>query len=507
MKFPSSTIALPHLLNKLLLTGDVVPSRNGESRELTMQQITLMQTTDPYMATPGRKASLPAQIAETMWVLAGRNDVDWLTNYLPQAAKFSDDGKHWRGGYGPRLRRWSWDEHASVGGEDTLDQFQYIIDLLHKDPSTRRAVFAIYDPIQDSRPGLDVPCNGWVHFLPRDGKLHTHVAIRSNDVMWGWSGINAFEWSILTQVIASYANLAPGSLTFSISSLHLYERHYDKAQRIVDQTLLADNDLDAGSWADPYPARLPAFSAPAGIKFDDLLDQWFDLEAKIRQGNVSTTEIMRFPELMMRNWLFILRAWWDGGEWPAFEDTSAHAAFTDSPKPKHAHHYGAANYQSPDPVVIYEQPDSAFMRSVNRLHRDKGAVYGNSWRKRGETYSILPNIARKIDRLGVGGAGDTEADTYIDLAVYLAKYYVYLDQGLSDDNLPAPCDDPDYMELVFRALETMQSPVYDSDVKQLKDDFEWLLTNTDWDKNLIHRMTRRAWGLARQAAEVEEWEY
>ena len=203
MNFTSATEALPHLLNNLLVGGSVIPSRNGETRELTMQHITVDQTTDPYIATPGRNVSLPAQIAETMWILAGRSDVEWLSNYLPQAPKFSDDGKTWRGGYGPRLRGWSVDAFAHGPGEDNVDQLKYIIDLLREDPDTRRAVFTIYDPSTDSQPGKDIPCNNWVHFLARDGKLHAHVAIRSNDVMWGWSGINSFEWSILNQVVAA----------------------------------------------------------------------------------------------------------------------------------------------------------------------------------------------------------------------------------------------------------------------------------------------------------------
>ena len=213
MRFSSATEALPHLLNKLLTAGSVIPSRNGGTRELTMQHITIDQTTDPYITTPGRNVSLPAQIAETMWILAGRNDVEWLANYLPQAPRFSDDGKTWRGGYGPRLRKFA-------GIDDNIDQLKYIIDLLREDPDTRRAVFTIYDPATDSRPGKDIPCNNWVHFLARDGKLHAHVAIRSNDAMWGWSGINSFEWSILNQVVAAYAGLHPGTITYDISSLH-----------------------------------------------------------------------------------------------------------------------------------------------------------------------------------------------------------------------------------------------------------------------------------------------
>ena len=57
-----------------------------------------------------------------------------------------------------------------------------------------------------------------------------------------------------------------------------------------------------------------------------------------------------------------------------------------------------------------------------RIASEKAAVYGISWRKRGEAFSIVPNVARKVDRLGAPGAGDTELDTRMDLVNYLALY-------------------------------------------------------------------------------------
>lgn len=514
MMFSSATEALPHILNKLLTRGSEVPSRNGGTRELTMQQITLEQTTDPYIATPGRNVSLPAQIAETMWILAGRNDVEWLSNYLPQAPKFSDDGKTWRGGYGPRLRQWSTGvgQHGSsiVPDSEKVDQLQHIIDLIKADPTTRRAVFAIYDPAADTQPGKDIPCNNWVHFLPRDGVVHTHVAIRSNDAMWGWSGINQFEWSILTQVVAAYTGLEPGSVTFSISSLHLYERHYNKAQRIVDQTLLADNELDAGMWNDEFPVESPWFTpgeAEAEADLDEALEAWFRLEGMIRRNRgIRSAYIldMMSPGLFL-DWLLVLNDWWAQEFFTTdlrYNGTSMFHALVNSPKPKL------------DETETETEPDSEFMESVNRLHRDKGAVYGISWRKRGETYSILPNIARKVDRLGVGGAGDSETDTFVDLAVYLVKYLAFLEYGLeTGDVLPAPCDDPDYTEGQFRDLDGQGLVVVESlkdrqrDI--LKNNFETLLTVTDRSNQLtlVRSMARTAWGLAKHSAEKEGWTY
>lgn len=503
MNFTSATEALPHLLNNLLVGGSVIPSRNGETRELTMQHITVDQTTDPYIATPGRNVSLPAQIAETMWILAGRSDVEWLSNYLPQAPKFSDDGKTWRGGYGPRLRGWSVDAFAHGPGEDNVDQLKYIIDLLREDPDTRRAVFTIYDPSTDSQPGKDIPCNNWVHFLARDGKLHAHVAIRSNDVMWGWSGINSFEWSILNQVVAAYAGLLPGTITYDISSLHLYEHHYDKAQRIVDQTLLADNELDAGMWNDEFPSTSPWFTSfDAKADLDDALAAWFRLEKEIRENRGVSARYLedRMSPGLFLDWLLVLNDWWIQDFYVTeskFNGTSMFHALVNSPKPK----------------LVKGRPEpSEFCQSVDRLHRDKGAVYGKSWRKRGETFSILPNVGRKIDRLGVGGAGDSEADTYIDLAVYLAKYRMYLEYGLDDvDDMASPCDDFDMMQAEFERLDARDYVIDERNLRRmtenLKNVYEVLLSREGNRLQIVTDMESASWGLAKFVAEKEGWEY
>lgn len=511
MIFSSATEALPHLLNQILSHGSVVPSRNGETRERLMAHITIESTIDPYIVTPGRNVSLPAQIAETMWVLAGREDVEWLSHYLPKAPEFSDDGKIWRGAYGPRIRHW---------GYEGFDQLSYVIDLLRKDPDTRRAVINLYDPSVDSTPGKDIPCNNWLHFIARDGVLTTHVATRSNDVMWGWSGINLFEWSILTQVIAAFAGLTPGSITFDISSLHLYERHYDKAQRIVDQTLLADNDLDAGMWNDDHPSVVPWFGlwgdyrglSPAAV-LEDQLDRWFTIEEMIRHRRGIDADAVRaaMPAGLFREWLLVINAWWSQNYTPIkkdWESTSMYQALVTSPDAPSV----------PDEDTPTDEEDY-FLASINRLHRDKGAVYGISWRKRGETYSILPNIGRKIDRLGVGGAGDSEADTYVDLVVYLTKYRAFLQYGTDPtiNNGNAVCDDPDFIAQEFerlqessrRSLATPSETFLRHGTQALKDKFEALLQQTAARNRqvTVQSMLPLAWKLAEYVAEKEGWEY
>ena len=430
---------LPTMLDNLLQNGIQQPSRNGDTLEVRNACIYVGTSLHPYMVTPHRKASLPAQIAETMWVLSGRNDVAFLRHYLPRAAQFSDDGATWRGGYGPRLRNWS-------GGTDlaseNIDQLGHVVDLLIQDKDTRRAVMAIYDPAVDTADGKDIPCNNWLHFLHRDDALHLHVATRSNDAMWGWSGINAFEWSILLQLVANLTGLRPGSITYSVTSLHLYGRHFEKAARIVEARKTAD-----ANGGDRLSLRAaPALGLPDRYctieQWDALTEQWFAAEAAIRLGWASANRLVdTFPEPLLRSWLVVLQAWWSGNDYTLLAEyggTDLSAAYAASPvnpeglarrkAAKAAEGAGKAvqaqyRHQGADRPKPEWMP---FVQYVTELHAEKDKAYGDSWKRRGEQMAIMANIARKVDRLGVTDNHDTAADTAIDLLVYLVKYRLWL---------------------------------------------------------------------------------
>jgi len=450
--------ALPLLLGNILADGEEVGSRQGErTLEILMPRITLWKPWQREILAYGRRASLPAQIAETMWVLAGRNDVEWLSHYLPRAAEFSDDGKTWRGAYGPRLRAWDPGDKIHPG-TSTYDQLQYVVRLLTEERGTRRAVMSIYDPAVDTHPGKDIPCNDFITFISRLGKLHMTVTTRSNDVIWGWSGINQFEWSALQEIVAKLTGNQVGTLTFNITSLHLYERHWDKARKIVSQSNDPFPDVVDSPRFDPEHATVDGL--------DGLIAMWFEAERAIREDyGWRNLAIEDFPEPMMRSWLQVINWYWRGQRnellYPVAGTRLEHAARF-SPKGQNlvdvvnraTEVIGAIpptleglfkTVQVPgmsiDGVSVEDYVDSRgkeqplawtaeFVKYVDNLHREKSAVYGDSWKKRGEQTSILANIARKIDRLGVEGAGDSAADTVIDLLVYLAKYRLWINNEM-----------------------------------------------------------------------------
>ena len=410
--------ALPVLCRDLLEKGQEVESRAGNTKELTFVNIELTHPMEREVLLPSRKASYPAQIAETMWVLAGRNDMQFLSKYLPRARQFSDDGLVWRAGYGPRLRnagiRINDDIYDPRFALESVDPLWNVVDLLRRDPETRQAVIGIWSNNLDSGvKSLDIPCNNWLHFLARDGKLNLHVATRSNDIIWGWSGINQFEWSALLQLVAELTGLDVGSLHFSISSLHLYERHYEKAAKIG-----ADR---------PYPRNSPPvlFGAHSETTREGLkksFDLWFEFEggsARVRRSANLLGVWQDVIQLIHGNNVFL----GEGETFPSY----ALQALNGSPRKK-GQQLGRVG--SLTPLLYTKRPgedrhtQDAFRSEVIKLHAEKDAAYGNSWCKRGEMLSILPNIARKVDRLegGAETGDETQLDTAIDLYVYLVKY-------------------------------------------------------------------------------------
>lgn len=502
MQFSNVNEALLVLSQHLLSEGAVVDSRAGMTKEMTFQHFTLNYPLEREILVPGRKANLAAQIAETMWVLSGRADVEWLSAYLPRAADFSDDGETWRAGYGPRLRRWWGHDPRTAASNTYVDQLRQVVRLLNEDATTRRAVMSLWDPASDYTSSKDIPCNNWLHFLARDGVLDLHVAIRSNDLIWGWSGINQFEWSVLLEIVADYAHLKPGRIHYAVSSLHMYDRHWDKA--------------DQYGTAEPAPANSPRFEA-GGWDWDTLCRHFFTVEERMREGDISAERIAMFPEPMLRSWLRVLAWWWSGdlAYLTPISGSRLERAARVSTGPRKVPQ--AQLLQGDDALAFLGlgvQRGSKFIEEVIALHTEKHAAYGDSWKRRGEMLGIMANIARKVDRLGGAETADeTSADTASDLLVYLAKYRAWLDQHPSDDtefdaaNAVLRYWDKACWDKVARSRRE-----YEAELRKGFDDLELAVTKqpdqrefgVEWMLGRAYHLARILWEETRQRATVRD---
>jgi thymidylate synthase len=125
------------------------------------------------------------------------------------------------GAYGPRLRRW----------HGTTDQLAQARQALTDDPGTRRAVIQLYDPETDTRGHKDVPCTLGYRFFLRDGLLHMHTTMRSQDLWLGFC-YDIFTATILQELLAGWLGAGLGSYQLTIDSLHLYAHDLPKAQHV-----------------------------------------------------------------------------------------------------------------------------------------------------------------------------------------------------------------------------------------------------------------------------------
>lgn len=429
MEFTNINDALVGLLAQIKSSGRDVVSRGFSTREIGPVQFTLQNPSQRCLVTPLRNNNIFASIAETMWVLAGRNDVEFLGHYLPRAADFSDDGVTWRGGYGPRLRDW--------GGTDQIDEVRKI---LLADRGSRRAVATIFDPAQDYVVSKDIPCNNWLNFAVRSDALNCHVAVRSNDVMWGFSGINAFEWSVLLEAMAFWVNAGVGNLTFSVTSAHIYDRHFKRADAIVarcpPRDIYSDRALSTYAFSTPWP------------EFAQVVSEWFAVEESIRLGTYSSVGATEFPDPLLGAFLQMVRVYWaiKSGR-PASDVMEMIQPLQGSDLAQAALEYasrtveGFPAYGYPEDRAVTggeaaaEGSDPAdredIWAAISALHASKSLTYGDSWKRRGERIGIMANIARKVDRLQLVDASDAEIDetaldTAADLLVYAIKYATYL---------------------------------------------------------------------------------
>jgi len=113
-----------------------------------------------------------------------------------------------------------------------LNQLQFVIDELKRNPDSRRAVINIRDNSVDpynSHPA----CLQHLQFLIRGGKLHMKILMRSNDGVEA-TFMNAFAFVMLQKKVAQALSLPIGTYTHRANSFHCYEKDFALLDQFVN---------------------------------------------------------------------------------------------------------------------------------------------------------------------------------------------------------------------------------------------------------------------------------
>lgn len=192
----------------------------GKTKEIVNAHVTLRNPLDRVVMDDVRKANPAFAIAEFVQIANGDNSLDFITKFNKSYTKYSNDGKTIAGSYG------------SANKTDMGTQLDEVVNTLDNDQNSRRAVIAIYQPLDtfgESNP--NTPCTLSLQFLIRDGKLNCVTTMRSNDIVWGLT-YDAFVFTMMQEYVLRQLQrrghwLELGEYYHNAASLHVYERHYD----------------------------------------------------------------------------------------------------------------------------------------------------------------------------------------------------------------------------------------------------------------------------------------
>lgn len=172
-----------------------------------------------------RKLSTDYSRAELEWYWSGNNSCQAIGEHASMWLKLTDDGKTSNSAYGYILEQ-----------KYGFDQIQQVIELLKRDPESRRAVLNISDPTIDRINTKDMQCTIAVQFLLRNDELNMTVYMRSNDVFFGLPYDYIYFLS-LQDYIARKLSVKTGTYTHHAGSMHMYDKDIEKFNELASHPI------------------------------------------------------------------------------------------------------------------------------------------------------------------------------------------------------------------------------------------------------------------------------
>lgn len=261
-----------NMIRDVMHGGRLVPSRNGT----TMEKIAALYDVDDIQKRMicSHMINVPFALAEVLWILTHRSDVEMVGFYNKQIKDYSDDGLTFNAAYGKRM-----------GYAFGIDQMRDVFEKLNASHESRHALIIYSQPINDNfqQKTLDRACNISSLFLIREGQLHLTQTIRSNDAVWGVP-YNFFVFTMIQDILARLLGVEPGPIHWLSNSLHIYERHWDEADRLPLEVF---NIYD---YFHPYDIGLKGLVNEGYAAFKNFLSFMRDAEEEIRNFGDSQEE-------------------------------------------------------------------------------------------------------------------------------------------------------------------------------------------------------------------------
>jgi len=175
----------------------------------------------PLLTT--KKLHLRSIIVELLWFLRGDTNIRWLQERRVSIwNEWADESGDLGPVYGKQWRDWE-----AVDGRH-IDQIGELIELIKRDPASRRQIVTAWNPGEIDRMAL-APCHCLFQTQVAGGRLNLQLYQRSADFFLGVP-FNIASYALLTHMLARECGLKPGVFVWTGGDVHLYSNHLDQAR-------------------------------------------------------------------------------------------------------------------------------------------------------------------------------------------------------------------------------------------------------------------------------------
>lgn len=212
-----------NLLTRILDEGVIKKDRTGTGTISLFGHQMRFNLEEGFPCITTKKLHLQSIIHELLWFLNGDTNTKYLVDngvriWNEWADKNGDLGHI----YGYQWR--SWPDYN--GGH--IDQIQQAVDLIKKDPDSRRIIVSAWN-VADL-PNMNLPpCHAFFQFYVNDGKLSLQLYQRSADVFLGVP-FNIASYALLLKMMAQVTGLKAGDFVHTLGDAHIYSNHIEQVK-------------------------------------------------------------------------------------------------------------------------------------------------------------------------------------------------------------------------------------------------------------------------------------
>lgn len=219
------------LLSEVLRDGAEKGDRTGTGTLSVFGRQFRHNLADGFPLLTTKKLHFKSIVNELLWFLNGDTNTRWLK---ANGVKIWDEWATEEGDLGPIYGK-QWTAWPTKDGS-TINQIDYVINTLKHNPNSRRILFHAWNveylpdesvsPQENARDGKMAlpPCHLLYQFYVSNGKLSSHLLIRSSDLFLG-NPYNLASLAMLTHMLAQQCDLGVGDVVVTMSDAHIYLNH------------------------------------------------------------------------------------------------------------------------------------------------------------------------------------------------------------------------------------------------------------------------------------------